>query len=185
MTAVTFERAVECHARFVNVKLTDMEVGIELRPIRAEDKPALSAALATLSDDTVQRRFMTAKPRFTSGELRYLTEIDHSDHEALVASPADHPDWIIGVARYVRDAADPTSAEVAVVIGDPYQHHGLGTALGLALADVARANGIHRFTATMLGDNTAAHRLMRRISARLESGRPHAGTLELVGELAA
>ncbi|MBA2506028.1 MAG: GNAT family N-acetyltransferase [Thermoleophilaceae bacterium] len=162
-----------------------MQVPVELRPIRPEDKDSLSEALTKLSDDTVQRRFMTAKPRFTRGELRYLTEVDGHAHAALVASPLDHPDWIIGVARYVCDAADPTSAEVAVVIGDAYQQQGLGTALGLALTDVARENGICRFTATMLGDNEAAHRLMRRISHHLVSARPAGGVREVVAELAA
>ncbi len=111
--------------------------------------------------------------------------MDGRTHAALVASPVDHPEWIIGVARYVRDPQRPERAEVAVVVGDPYQRHGLGTALGLALADVARANGIERFTATMLGDNAAAHRLMARISDRLRSGAPEHGVREVVAELAA
>ena len=164
--------------------LTDgMEV--DLRAIRPEDKPLLSEALGRLSDETVQRRFMTAKPRFTRGELRYLTEVDGHAHAALVATPVGHPDQIIGVARYVRDAEHPDAAEVAVVIGDPYQRRGLGSLLGLELADVARENGIARFTATMLGDNAAAHRLMARISDRLRSGAPEHGVREVVAELAA
>ncbi len=160
-------------------------MAIAIRAIRPEDKAPLAEALGHLSEETVQRRFMTAKPRFTRGELRYLTEVDGHAHAALVASPVERPEWIIGVARYVRDPQRPESAEVAVVIGDPYQRRGLGTALGLALADVARANGIERFAATMLGDNAAAHRLMALISARLRSEVPAHGVREVVAELAA
>jgi RimJ/RimL family protein N-acetyltransferase len=61
---------------------------------------------------------------------------------------------------------------------------GLGTLLGVSVADAARERGIHRFTATLLGDNLAAHRLLERISERLHVR--HDGALdEIVGELAA
>ena len=76
------------------------------------------------------------------------------------------------------------TAEVAIVIGDPYQGQGLGRELGRRLADEARERGIARFTATLLGDNVAAHRLFHSISDRLE-GRSEGGTRVLTAELTA
>ena len=35
--------------------------------------------------ETIHRRFLGAKPRFSARELRYLTEVDGVDHIALVA----------------------------------------------------------------------------------------------------
>lgn len=159
---------------------------ILLRPIEAADKDRLSVALGRLSQETIRRRFLAAKPRFSSGELRYLTEIDGRTHLALAAFPADDPETIVGVARCVRlpEASTPT-AEFAIVVGDAFQRRGLGTLLARELVTAARAAGIRRFAATMLGDNLAVRRLMGTISAHLESERIESGVRELVVDLAA
>src|SRR4051794_20929256 len=119
-----------------------------------------------LSPESRRARFLTAKPRLTSAELRYLTELDGLDHYALIAVLAERPDLLAGVARFVRSADDPLAAEVAVVVGDPLQGKGLGRTLGLRLADAARARGVRRFTATMLSDHVAAPRPLPPLSLR-------------------
>lgn len=168
---------------FPPYRLTD-GAEVLLRPIRSDDKRILGEAFARLSPESQRLRFLGAKPRLTSSELRYLTEIDGTDHVALVAVLAHRPEAIAGVARWVRHADDPEAAEAAIVIGDPWQHQGLGRHMGIALADTARASGVRRFTATMLADNGAAHRLFAAISSRLRSEQ-HAGVEELVADLAA
>ena len=140
--------------------------------------------MASLSPQSARLRFLAPKNHLTLAELRYLTEVDHVDHYALVAVLADDPTTMAGVGRWVRDGDHPDAAEVAIVVGDCYQRQGLGTALGTALGDGARALGIARFTALMLPDNTAAQRLFARISGRL-STRVEGGTYELVADLAA
>jgi protein lysine acetyltransferase len=154
-----------------------------LRPIRPEDKDALVEALHHLSEDTVYKRFLSPKPDFTSAELRYLTELDGHDHYALVAVPVGRPTEIHAVGRFVRLREEPATAEVAVVVGDELQGMGLGTQLGLALADAARERGVRQFTATILGQNVAAQRLMHSISARVREGRPEGSLRNLVLEL--
>jgi RimJ/RimL family protein N-acetyltransferase len=155
-----------------------------VRPIRADDKRLLAKAFARLSPASVHARFLAPKKKLSATELKYLTEIDGADHAAVVAVMADKPWIIVGVGRYVRWPGQPDSAEVAVVIGDPWQHQGLGRHLGALLADIARANGITHFTATLLSENLAAHRLFAAISARLRSQHSH-GVEELVADLAA
>jgi RimJ/RimL family protein N-acetyltransferase len=155
-----------------------------LRPIRSDDKRSLGNAFGRLSPETQRLRFLGPKPRLTTADLRYLTEIDGTDHVALLAVLAHDPAYIVGVGRFVRSHEDPEAAEVAVVIGDPWQHQGLGHQIGLALADLARERGIRRFTASMLSDNVAAHRLFASISERLHAEHHH-GVEELVAELAA
>jgi len=140
--------------------------------------------MASLSPQSARLRFLAPKNHLTLAELRYLTEVDHVDHYALVAVLADDPSTMAGVGRWVRDGDHPDAAEVAIVVGDCYQRHGLGTALGTALGDGARALGIARFTAMMLPENTAAQRLFAHISGRL-STRVESGTYELVADLAA
>lgn len=156
--------------------------GLGLRDIRPDDKARLAAGLAALSPASVYARFLMAKPRFTTGELRYLTEVDGTAHAALVA--VDRRGAIVAVARYVRWPHDPASAEIAVVVADELQGRGVGTWLGLALSERARAAGIEHFTATMLPDNTAALRLFGRLSTHLRSTY-HDGVRELVADLRA
>jgi RimJ/RimL family protein N-acetyltransferase len=155
-----------------------------IRPIRADDKAMLVRGMAALSPRSARLRFLAPKNHLSLAELRYLTEVDHVDHYALVAVMADDPATLAGVGRWVRDVEHLDAAEVAVVVGDCLQGQGLGTALGVALADAARARGIARFTATMLPENTAAQRLFAHISGRL-STRLDGGTYELVADLAA
>jgi RimJ/RimL family protein N-acetyltransferase len=124
------------------------------------------------------------KPRFSSSELRYLTELDGFDHVAIVAVSAEDPDVFYGVARFVRLTEDPETAEAAIVVADSLQGQGLGRELGRRLADEARERGVKRFTASLLSDNVAAHRLFAAISERLDTRRE--GALEeLVAELVA
>src|SRR5689334_19426394 len=97
-----------------------------IRSIRPDDAPALQEGLQRLSAETIQRRFLAAKPRFTSAELRYLTEVDGHDHIALVAIALPER-RLVAVARCVRDHDDPQTADWAIVVGDPFQRLSLGT----------------------------------------------------------
>jgi RimJ/RimL family protein N-acetyltransferase len=154
------------------------------RHIQPDDKGRLAAGLARLSPESQRRRFLMPKPRFSSTELRYLTEIDGFDHVAIVVVPEDDPDVIIGVGRFVRLREDPEAAEVAIVVGDRYQGQGLGRELGRRLAAEAVERGVRRFTATLLGDNVAAHRLFASLADHLEARQAN-GVEEVVAELVA
>jgi RimJ/RimL family protein N-acetyltransferase len=141
---------------------------IRVRPIRSRDKALLAAGLQRLSDETIRRRFLAAKPRLSASELRYLTEVDGSSHIALVAVAADDPQCLIGVARSVRLVDTPDTAEMAIVVADSWQGRGVGTALAELLSDAAHATGIRRIAAVMLADNDPARRLMYRIARHLD-----------------
>jgi RimJ/RimL family protein N-acetyltransferase len=155
-----------------------------IRPITAEDGPALSAAYDRLSPESKYRRFLAPKPHLTSSDTRYLVQIDGRDHVALIATPAEEPNYILGVGRFVRLPEEPEQAELAVVVGDPYQQEGLATALLERLTIAATERGITSFKATMLAGNEAAHRLIRSASGRVASER-HLGPVdELEIELA-
>ncbi|MDA0178971.1 GNAT family N-acetyltransferase [Solirubrobacter phytolaccae] len=152
-----------------------------VRPIEPEDKPLLSLGLKTLSPETAMRRFLTLKTSFSAAELRYLTEVDQVDHIALVAVDADHG-FLIGVARCVRVA--PDTAELAIVIGDPWQRQGLGRALVDELAVRASAQGITRFSGTMMATNRGAVRLMRGFGTHIDRDLIESGVREIVVQFA-
>ena len=65
----------------------------------------LRAGFERLSEESRYRRFLAPMQELSGSMLRYLTEVDHHDHEALVAVGADGT--LVGVARSVRSAGDP------------------------------------------------------------------------------
>ncbi len=136
---------------------------VAIRPIRPDDGPRLRAAYGRLSTEARYRRFLVAKPQLNASEVEYLVNVDGANHIALIATLADRPGSIIGVARCVRLQEDPRAAEFAVVIGDPWQGEGLASQLLARLVRAAAGHGIDRLRATMLADNAPAHRLMRRL----------------------
>lgn len=127
---------------------------VQVRPIRRTDAPALAEGVSRLSEQSRHRRFHSPMPRLSERMLEYLTDIDHHDHEALVALPSGSTE-IIGVARFIRWAGTPDTAEMAVVVADDWQRRGLGAMLLRALARRANEVGIDHFTAEILAENTA------------------------------
>jgi uncharacterized OsmC-like protein/GNAT superfamily N-acetyltransferase len=114
-------------------------------------------------------------------ELRYFTEVDHHDHEALVALDP-RTDRGVAVARYIRSDDDPTVAELGVVVIDDWQGRGVGSRLVAALADRAREEGITRFSAYVLADNEIMLNLLEDLGT-VRVIHTELGTVELTVEL--
>lgn len=151
-----------------------------LRPIAADDKDRLARGFERLSEDSRYRRFFTALPRLSPNQLAYLTEVDHSDHEAIVAL-APGGEELLGVARYVRPERGSEEAEAAITVADDLHGRGLGRALLERLVERAREEDVRRFTALIQADNVAA---IRTLTALGETARSGSGSeIELVIEL--
>ena len=156
---------------------------VRIRPVEPEDAPRLETALARLSAESIRRRFLAAKPALSSAELRYLTEVDGSEHIALVAVLDEDPEQIAAVARCIRTEPGGRTAEFAIVVGDDLHGRGLGTVLATALAERACGAGIRRFSATALLDNVAVERLIDAVAERVEHRPAAGGVRELLAEL--
>ena len=88
-----------------------MALRLFIRPIRPDDKPpARGTGSSGCRAESRYKRFLGPKPRFTDGELRYLTEIDGVDHVAYVALRGDAPKELVAVARLVRSVDQPAGA---------------------------------------------------------------------------
>jgi GNAT superfamily N-acetyltransferase len=134
---------------------------IHVRPIEPEDKGLLRAGFERLSPESRYRRFLHSVKHLTDADLAYVTEVNHDDHEALVAVDP-HGTELVGVARYVR-LEKPATAEVAIAVLDDWQGRGVGTLLMHELTNRARAAGVRRFAATCLADNATVIDLLRRL----------------------
>jgi len=129
---------------------------ILLRQIRPEDRDRLVQGLQELSADSRYLRFHADVTELSERQLDYLTDVDHLDHEAIVALDRDVPDVPgIGVARYIRDPYERHVAEAAVTVADAYHGRGAGTILLGALSARAREHGIDVFRNYVLASNEA------------------------------
>lgn len=138
-----------------------------VRPVQTTDAPLMIDGFARLSTNSRRMRFLAGKNALTAKELRYFTDIDHRDHEALGAVDVVTGRGV-GVARYVRDADDAHRAEVAITVVDEWQRRGLGSELMVRLARRAQNEGIRRFSALLAADNVAIVALLRRMDADIE-----------------
>ena len=136
-----------------------------LRQIGATDVPLLVDGFGRLSAESRQARFLIRKDELSEAELRYFTDVDHHDHEALVAlNAADGR--CVGVARFVRAVDDDEAAEVAVTVVDDWQRRGIGAVLLRQLRERALLEGVRRFTALIDDSNTAVLGLLHSLGVQ-------------------
>jgi GNAT superfamily N-acetyltransferase len=120
-----------------------------VRPIAPNDAEALVRFHGQLSDQTIRLRYFNLHRNLSPEEVAHLTCVDGFNRVAYVA---EHEGEIIGVGRYDR-AAKPCRAEVAFVVADEFQHHGLGPVLLERLVETAKRAGIGEFCASVLAEN--------------------------------
>ena len=129
-----------------------------VRPLEPSDREPYLRAFERLSPDTRYARFAGAKPSLSSAEIRYLVEVDHHDHEALVAYDRDGE--VAAVGRYVALEGDAGTAEVAITVADRWQGRGIGPRVLELIVCRAREEGLSRLVATVLPANRRAVRAL-------------------------
>jgi GNAT superfamily N-acetyltransferase len=171
-------------ARRLNRMRVELRDGsaVDVRPIRPTDKRLLREGFDRLSPESRYRRFLSPMPELSERFLAYLTEVDHHDHEALIAIAPDGKG--VGVARYVRSTTDPEVAEEAVTVVDDWQGRGVATALLTLLSGRAHTEGIRRFTSLVLAENHEMLEVLEGLSPVRVIDR-ETGTVEVESELVA
>src|ERR1700735_2881242 len=125
---------------------------VRIRQVRPDDAPALARAYANLGEQSRDRRFFTDMPQLPEATLKAAVEVDHTDHEALVAVPLLSTE-IVGECRFIPLPDQPDTAEIGVTVVDAWQGRGLGSALLARLSERAAQAGIEFFTAEVLAEN--------------------------------
>ncbi len=120
---------------------------VHMRAMVPADEPLLARMYDALSADSVYYRFFSPVPRATATALE-MNRLGDAGHVTRVALLGDD---IVAAARY--DLVSAGVAEVAFVVADEHQGRGVGTLLLEHLAVIARAQGIHTFTADTLPNN--------------------------------
>lgn len=123
---------------------------VRLRLIQPDDGPLLEELFPVLSPQSLYNRFLTPVHRVDPRHIKRLVDIDLCNQVAVVACMQAEEHWrIVGVVRYHRDPQCPEEAEVAIIVGDPWQGCGIGGLLLNVISSLALSCGITQFTSTV------------------------------------
>jgi RimJ/RimL family protein N-acetyltransferase len=122
---------------------------VHVRAITPDDAPRLARFHDGLSERSVYFRFFSPHAHLRPPELEWFTRVDYHDRLALIVEVDGE---LVAVGRYDH-VAGTTRAEVAFVVADRWQHHGIATLLLDLLASAAYFCGIDTFVASVLSEN--------------------------------
>jgi RimJ/RimL family protein N-acetyltransferase len=124
---------------------------LALRPIGEQDLDSLISFHEHLSPESVHNRFFGIHPHLSVSESRAFVTVDGHQRMAFVLLDRG---LLVAVGRY-EGLDDRERAEVAFVVADAFQRHGLAPVLLRVLAEYARGQGYRRFVAQLLSSNAA------------------------------
>jgi acetyltransferase len=142
---------------------------LTVRPIRPEDEPLLIAFHRTLSEESVQMRYMQGMKVDTRTAHARLLRICFPDYDREIALVAEHQSseggerTVVAVGRLSRDRVARSEAEFSLLVADPWQGRGVGSQVLSRLIEVARREGIGRIYADILEVNIRMQRLCARL----------------------
>lgn len=126
---------------------------INFRPIHPTDERGIRDLVYALSQETIYFRYMTSDMKFDHRQIHQFVYVDHGKDIAIVGTiPEAHGEDIIAVGRYYLDMKT-NRAEVAFVVRDDWQNHGIGSFLFKHLVGIAKKSGIAGFTAEFFKGN--------------------------------
>jgi len=136
------------------VKTWRFEDGTEIliRPIRPEDEPLIARFHARLSERSVYQRYFHLMNLDQRVAHDRLVRVCFGDYDREIALVAELGGEILAVGRLSK-AHLANEAELAVLIVDEYQGHGLGTQLWNQLLEIARFEKLDQVTAEILAGN--------------------------------
>lgn len=135
-------------------------VVVRVRPIEPGDTERLLAFHTRLSPDSITFRYFGPVPVLAPERAERLTHVDYENRMALVATTGfGANEQIIAVVRYER--IEPATAEVAFVVEDDWQGHGIATQLLYRLAIYARPRGFTAFVAEIMMSNVRMREVIR------------------------
>jgi RimJ/RimL family protein N-acetyltransferase len=159
-------------------RTTKTGLNILLRPAKISDEPLLKDFFYGLSDDSKYLRFFSLRKDMPHTRLQEYGVLDYTKRMVILAVlPKTELEIVIGLGQYDVDE-NSHYAEVAVVVKDEFQSHGVGTEILSYLTFLAKRQGILGFTAEVLAENRQMLRILDKIGFEVEK-RTDDGVYEL------
>ena len=142
---------------------------LNFRPIHPTDEPRMRDLFYKLSEATMYYRFMGYQKIVSRRQIQDFVYIDHRNDVTIVGTlPEASGEEIMAIGSYYLDPKT-NLAEVAFVVSDKWQNHGIGTFLLKHLMRIARRNGIRGFTAEVLVENKAMQAVINKSNTKVKS----------------
>lgn len=142
---------------------------VTIRALRPGESIPLLEVFAGLSAQSRMNRFHTPVPRLTQSMITHLTAQQESWHEAFLATVDGRP---VGIGRWIRYAARPARADVAIEVVDSCQRRGIGRTLLAAVARSAAEAGVVYLLFNVRLDNTRVRRFLWQAGVVVEPDEP-------------
>jgi acetyltransferase len=150
-------------ADLIDVVRLDDERRLVIRPVLPQDADLTTAFFGGLPATARYDRFMNPMRNLPPELIKRFTNVDYTDHLALVAEVfEDGREIVVAEARYARLASDPTAAEFAVSVAERWQGNGLARLLLSKLAQRAATAGMRRMVGETLATNARMLHLARK-----------------------
>lgn len=148
---------------------------VRLREIGPDDGPLLEELFRTLSPRSIYNRFLAPIRQLDDHRIHALTHMDPCVEFAVAASrEIDGRERLLGVGRCHRVGAE--EAELAIVVGDPWQRLGIGRLVLQRIVRHARSLQIRWFLSTVDPNNLPLLRFAEAVGFRGDL-RYHGGLL--------
>ena len=136
---------------------------ILMRPIKPEDEPLEHEFLATISKETLRRRFFSIPKTITHDMLTTFCNIDYDREMAIVAEIKNGDKRkLVGIGRLVIEPGY-RAGEFAILVHDSFHGKGLGYKLADELIGIGEERGLDEIYGTVQSDNERMLRVCRKL----------------------
>jgi RimJ/RimL family protein N-acetyltransferase len=134
-----------------------------LRKLQPADFPLHRQFLYSCSQESIYQRFfqIAEHAKVTDQQIARYTNFDQTRELAIIAVQYPDQKQELGVARLIQ--LGHGVAEFAVIVGDPWQHQGLGRKLVAKIIEVASQGQVRRLQGYVLSENKAMLSLCRKL----------------------
>jgi acyl-CoA hydrolase/ribosomal protein S18 acetylase RimI-like enzyme len=139
-----------------------------MRPVRFSDEDLIKDFFYSLSDQSLQRRFMSVRRDVPHKMRQKFVVIDYTKQMVILACVTKNDiETIVGIGQYVK-WEDKNFADIAFAVRDDYQGKGIGKELIAYITLLAKNEGLQGFTADVLGDNKPMLHLFDKMDYKVE-----------------
>lgn len=167
MTVLPAARSAGADSRDAAADLvTRTGYAFHVRPVTADDEPALAAFFTHVTPEELRFRFLSAVCEAGHAQIEAMTMVDHDRTETFIAEDADG--LLIASGMLAADAARERG-EVAISIRADHKNRGISWTLLEHIARYAEAHGIKVLESIEARSNRAAIELEQEMGFKAEA----------------
>jgi len=162
-----------------SVRTTKKGQVVFFRPVKIDDEPLIKDLFYSMSDKSLQRRFMSIRKDVPHKIRQEFVIIDYTKELVILATVEENGKEIaVGMGQTIKDENTQT-AEVAFAVRDSYHEKGIGTELLSFLTILAKNDGLQGFTADVLVENKPMLHVFEKMGFEMEK-KVEFGAYELI-----